>query len=237
MLELGADAGAALERGTNHGGPPDGFEILEESLHVVWVCGGLSGAQVEEASEEIAEDAGEDVDVEFLIGPVVLGSQGDVDGVLEVCEDGFYGSLTSVGADDLGGRPVVAVGDEDDAAEGVTIESIEGVAVEGVGDREATFGLRQIDLEGLAEVLATSEPGLDVVPDPRVAAPLFSPLQGLVQTSEPPLGRGDMLEDSSLLPFAQPGGSWRLRIQSPWRRFHWSARAGSRRALTVSVGR
>ena len=100
----------------------------------------------------------------------------------------------------------MAVGDEDDAAEGVTIEGIEGVVVEGVGDGEATFGFREIDLEDLAEVLAAPEAGLDVVPDPGVTAPLFSPLQGLVQTSEPPLGRGDVLKDSSLLPFAQPFG-------------------------------
>jgi hypothetical protein len=166
----------------------------------------LSGAQVEESGEEIAEDAGEDVDVDFLIGPVALRAQGDVDGVLEVCEDSFDGSLAAVGADDLGGCPVVAVGDENDAAEGVTIEGIEGVVVEGVGDHEATFGFGQIDLEDLTKVLATSEAGLDVVPDPRVAAPLFSPLQGLGQTSEPPLGRGDVLEDSSLLAFAQPFG-------------------------------
>jgi hypothetical protein len=90
---------------------------------------------VEEAGEEIAEDAGQDVDVEFLIGPVALRPQGDVDGVLEVCEDGFDGSLAAVGADDLGGCPVVAVGDEDDAAEGVTIEGVEGVVVEGVETR------------------------------------------------------------------------------------------------------
>ena len=78
--------------------------------------------------------------------------------------------------------------------------------VEGVGDREATFGLRQIDLEDLTEVLATSEPGLDIVPDPRVTAPLLSPLQGLGQSNEPPLGGSDVLKDSPLLPFAQPFG-------------------------------
>jgi hypothetical protein len=103
-FELGSDTRASFGvREVNHGGPADGVEVLEEPLHAVWVGGGLSGAQVKEASEEIAEHAGEDVDVELLIGPVVLGPQGDVDGVLEMGEDGLDGALPSVGADDLGG--------------------------------------------------------------------------------------------------------------------------------------
>jgi hypothetical protein len=206
IFELGADAGATLVRGTDHGDATDGLEVLEESLHIVRVLGGLLGPEVKEAGEEVAEDTGQDVDVEFLVGPVALRSQGDVDGVLEVCEDGFDSSLAAVGADDLGGSPVVAVGDEDDATEGVAIEGVEGMVVEGVGDRQAAFGLRQMDLEDLTEVLATSQSGLDVVPDPGEASPLLSPLQGLAQTSEPALGRGDVLEDSPLLAFAQAFG-------------------------------
>ena len=64
---------------------------------------GLLGPEVEETGEEVAEGAGQDVDVEFLIGPVALRSQGDVDGVLEVGKDGFDGRLAAVGVDDLGG--------------------------------------------------------------------------------------------------------------------------------------
>jgi hypothetical protein len=202
VFELGADTGAAFVGGANHGDATDVFEVLEESLHAVRVCGGLAGTEVEEAGEEIAEQTSQDMDVEFLIGPVVLRPQGDVDGVLEVGEDGFDGGLAAVGADDVGGRPVVAVCDEDDAAEGVLIEGVEGVGVEGVGDGEATFGFCEVDLEDLPEVLATSQSGLDVVLDAGAAAPLLSPLQGLGQTSEPPLGGGDVLEDPFLLPLA-----------------------------------
>jgi len=88
-------------------GPDDGdashaFEIFEEALDAVWVSDGFSSAEMEKPGEEISEDTGEDVDVEFLIGPVELGTKGDVEGVLEVCEDGFDGRLTPVSADDFG---------------------------------------------------------------------------------------------------------------------------------------
>src|SRR6185295_4197229 len=117
----------------------DGLEILEKPLHAVWVSDGLPGAEVEESSEEVPEDAGEDVDMEFLVGPVELGTQRDVDGILEVCEDGFDIGLSAVGTNDVGRVPVVAIGDEDDAAEGVVVESSECGLVEGVGQSEASF--------------------------------------------------------------------------------------------------
>jgi hypothetical protein len=68
-----------------------------------------------------------------------LGTQRDVDGILEVREDRFYVGLSSVGVNDIGGGPVVAIGDEDDAAEGVGIEGGECGLVEGVGQSEASF--------------------------------------------------------------------------------------------------
>src|SRR6266542_2240162 len=116
----------------------DGLEIFEKPLHPVRVSDGLAGTEVEESSEEVAEDAGEDVDMEFLVGPVELGTQGDVDGILEVCEDGFHIGLSAVGTNDVGGVPVVAICDEDDAAEGVGVEGSECGLVEGVGQSEAS---------------------------------------------------------------------------------------------------
>jgi hypothetical protein len=50
--------------------------------------------------------------------------------------------------------------------------------VEGVGDGQTALGFGQVDLEDVAEVLAASEAGLDVVLDPGAAAPLFSSLEG-----------------------------------------------------------
>lgn len=140
FFELGGDAGASLAtRGTEHRRAPDRHEVLEKPLHPVWVSDGFPGAEVEKSSEEIGEDAGEDVDMEFLVGPVELGTQRDVDGILEVREDGFDISLTAVGVNDVGGGPVVAIGDEDDAAEGVGIEGGECGLIEGVGQSEACF--------------------------------------------------------------------------------------------------
>src|SRR6266540_7253022 len=103
----------------------DGLEIFEKPLHPVRVPDGLPGTEVEQSSEEVPEDAGEDVDMELLVGPVELGTQGDVDGILEVCEDGFHIGLPAVGTNDVGRVPVVAVGDEDDAAERVVVEGRE----------------------------------------------------------------------------------------------------------------
>jgi hypothetical protein len=117
----------------------DGLEIFEKPLHPVWVSDGFPGAEVEQSSEEVAEDAGEDVDMKFLVGPVELGTERDVDGILEVCEDGFHIGLSTVGTDDVGRVPVVAIGDEDNAAEGVVGEGSECGLVEGIGQSETSF--------------------------------------------------------------------------------------------------
>lgn len=46
----------------------------------------MPSAQVEQSGEKVAKDAGEDVDMEFLIRPMELGTQRDMDGVFEVCK-------------------------------------------------------------------------------------------------------------------------------------------------------
>jgi hypothetical protein len=52
---------------------------------------GATGAHVEEAPEQEADDANEHVNVELLVGPVVLGSEGQVVRVLQVSEDRLDG--------------------------------------------------------------------------------------------------------------------------------------------------
>jgi hypothetical protein len=104
------------------------------------------GAQEHTLGEQVAEDAGEYMDVELLVGPVVLGAQGQMEGVLEMGEDGFDLRLSVVGINDLGGGPVVAVRDQDDPAQGVTLECRERRLVEFVGEREV--GILPGELEG-----------------------------------------------------------------------------------------
>jgi hypothetical protein len=116
-----------------------GLEILKKLFHAVWVTDGLPGAQVEESSEKVAKDAGEYVDMELLVGPMELGTQRDMDGVFEVCKDGLHIGLSSVGANDVGGGPVIAIGDEDDPAEGLVVEGAECGLVESVGQSKPSL--------------------------------------------------------------------------------------------------
>jgi hypothetical protein len=103
-LELSGESGVALGScGTEDGDESDGFEVFQEAFHSVRVSDDFFGTEVEKPGEEISEDAGEDVDVEFLVGPVELGTECYVEWVLEVCEDGFDIGLASVGLDDFGG--------------------------------------------------------------------------------------------------------------------------------------
>ena len=52
-------------------------------------------------------------------------------------------------------------------------------------------------------MLPPSEAGVDVVLDAGAIAPLLASLEGLLQPREPPLGGGDVLEDSPPLAFPQ----------------------------------
>ena len=121
---MGADTRTPLVSGRSEDcDAADLFEIVEKPLHAVRVSGDLFGFAVEQPSEEIAEDASEDVDVELLVGPMELGTESNVGGILEVSEDSFDDSLPAVGADDIGRGPIVAIGDEDDTSQGFGFES------------------------------------------------------------------------------------------------------------------
>ena len=55
-------------------------------------------------------------------------------------------------------------------------------------------------------MLPPSEAGVDVVLDAGAIAPLLASLEGLLQPRQPPLGGGDVLEDSPLLALPQALG-------------------------------
>ena len=63
------------------------------------------------------EDAVEDVDADFGVGPVVHRAEGDDVGVFHLPETRFDLGLGAVGRDDIGDGPVVAVGEQDPFAE------------------------------------------------------------------------------------------------------------------------
>jgi hypothetical protein len=61
------------------------------------------------------------VDVQFLVGPVELRPQGQVDRILEMPAHGLDVGLAAIGLDDLGGRPIVAISAQDDAAQAICV--------------------------------------------------------------------------------------------------------------------
>ena len=72
---------------------------------------------LEDAGKEQGEQADERVHMDFLVRPVVLGPQRQMFVVLELAKDFFDLALSTVGEQDLFGRPRVAVGGDDAFAE------------------------------------------------------------------------------------------------------------------------
>lgn len=72
----------------------------------------------------------------FLVGPVEMRPQGQLDRILEMPEHGLEVGLAVMALDDLGGRPVVAISDQDDAAQAVAGEGVKGLAVKRVCERQ-----------------------------------------------------------------------------------------------------
>ena len=89
---------------------------------------GPFGFAAHEVGDGEGEHAVEDVDPDFLFGPVVHRGEGDQVAVFELREAFFDVGLGAVGGDHVGGRPVVAVGEQDPFAEVFVFE----VAVRGV---------------------------------------------------------------------------------------------------------
>ena len=81
------------------------------------VQSGPFGVAAHQVGDGEGEDAVEDVHADFLFGPVVHRGEGDQVAVFELPEAFFDVGLGAVGGDDLGGRPVVAVGEQDSFAE------------------------------------------------------------------------------------------------------------------------
>jgi hypothetical protein len=94
-------------------------------------AGGLAAHQVGDGE---GEHAVEDVDADLLVGPVEHGGERHDGPVLELAEAGFGIGLGAVGGDDIGDRPVGAVGEQDPFAEHFALQSAVGGGIGAPGD-------------------------------------------------------------------------------------------------------
>ena len=95
---------------------------------------GPGGAAAHEVGELEGEHAGEHVDADVVLGPVEHRAEGGDAGVFHLPEGGLGLGLGPVGGDDLGGRPVVVVGDQDVLAEDLFFQGGAGGRVDVPGE-------------------------------------------------------------------------------------------------------
>jgi hypothetical protein len=86
------------------------------------------------------EHAGEHVDADVVLNPVVHGTEGDDAGVFELAEGELGLGLGSVGGDHLGHGPVVVIGDQHVLAEDLLFQGGAGGRVDAPGQAQV-FGL------------------------------------------------------------------------------------------------
>ena len=82
----------------------------------------MLGVAAHEVGDLEGEHAVEGVDFDLVVGPVKHRRERDDVGVFELAEGGFDVGLGPVGGDDVGGCPVVTVGEQDALAEDLVLE-------------------------------------------------------------------------------------------------------------------
>ena len=87
------------------------------------------------------EHAGEHVDADVVLGPVEHRAEGGYAGVFHLPEGGLGLGLGPVGGDDLGGGPVVVVGDQDVLAEDLFFQGGAGAGVDVPGEAVVLRGI------------------------------------------------------------------------------------------------
>ena len=123
------------------------------------------GAQKHALGEQVTQNTRQHVNVELLVGPMILGAQRQVQGVFEMGEDRLNLRLPMVGIDDLPGGPVVPVSDENYPTKGLPLERLERGLVKFVGERKRRVLSFELEAQHLREPLAAAEPMLDVAQD------------------------------------------------------------------------
>jgi len=183
VFELRGRAQGLLGGRADDGCLPDLCETVEQSLLGVTVACALS-AKVEKSGEQEGDNTHEDVNVELLVGPVVLRPKHHVQRILEVSKDRLDVSLTAVGADDVLGGPCVPIGHENEAAEYVAREIVHRLGVDLVLERDLLVSC-ELPSDDVLQVLASHQPGLDVTLNGLARTSLFAPHQRVGQMVEP----------------------------------------------------
>ena len=84
----------------------------------------MGGVAAHEVGDLEGQHAGEGVDADVVVGPVVHWGEGHQVGVFELAESELGLGLGTVAGDDLGDWPVVAVGDQHSFAEHLLLEHL-----------------------------------------------------------------------------------------------------------------
>ena len=93
--------------------------------------------------------------VDLLVGPMVLGTYGEMFVVLALTEYRFDVALAAVGQKDVFGGPLVPVGDHDPLTEDLRVQTQSCVLVDPIIQAIGSLALRVIlDVEHFAEELA-----------------------------------------------------------------------------------
>ena len=137
----------------------DFAELLEQGVERAWQA---MAAQValQQTGQQQRQHAAEHVDLDLLIGPVVLGAQGDAVRPLHLAEGAFDVVLGAIAAHDVGVAPVVVVGEQERLAEQGRLQVLPSRLVEVVGERRKVVLLSDLDREEVAHV-AGAQPAVD----------------------------------------------------------------------------
>ncbi len=142
-------------------------------------------ADVEEADKKVGEHAAQGMHLDFLIGPVVLGTQGEMERVLEDLEGLLYVALATIRQDDLRYAPVVPVGNQDAPTEMVIDKLVVGLRVNPRGESILSrLSFLDVHFQYLADPLPAEDTSDLLVEPVPVAAPRSRVQQGLAERGE-----------------------------------------------------
>src|ERR1035441_6552587 len=141
-----AGFGPAAGGGVDQHGLLDSCQGVEQGTHRQ-VQAGVPGCAAHQVCDLQGEHAGEHVDADVRLGPVVHGAEGDDVGVFELAEGELGFGLGPVGGDDLGGGPVIVIGDQHVLAEELLFQGRAGSLVDAPGEAQV-FGLVAVQPPG-----------------------------------------------------------------------------------------
>lgn len=175
FFELGHDAKSAFAGcRTYNSGEADVSKCFEETFQAREWEARVQCAHVQKSSKKVAKHAGEDVDVQLLVGPMALGPKRQMHRILQMSENRLNDGLPVVGADDVRSGPVVAVGHQDDAPERSLCQNVESCLVELMGEGKVRVVARQFPADDFSKVLAALDVVFDVALDSGTVSSLLA---------------------------------------------------------------